>query len=122
MKTCPNCKKTVTGRADKMYCDAYCKSSFQYKEKKGKERSLFETIDKQLKLNRKILKQFNKSGKTTVRKDELVTHGFNPKQFTHFWKNGKGEVYLFCYEFGFLSLKDNGKDKYLLIQWQPYMN
>ncbi len=121
MKNCINCSKPITGRADKMFCDVYCKSSYQYKKKKGEEKSFFETVDKQLKQNRKILKQFNKAGKATVRKFELISVGFNPKFFTHFWKNGKGDVYLFCFEFGFLSINDNGKEKYVLVQWQDYM-
>lgn len=122
MKTCPNCKKPIIGRTDKVFCDAYCKSTFHYNKKKGEEKSFFETVDKQLKLNRKILKQFNKAGKATVRKENLLSEGFNPKFFTHYWKNNKGEVYLFCYEYGFLTRLENGKPKYVLVKWQNYMN
>lgn len=122
MKKCLNCEMTIEGRSDKIFCDDYCKSSFHYKKKQGKERSLFETIDKQLKLNRKLLKSFNKAGKAIVRKEEILKEGFNPKYFTHFWKNKKGDVYLFCYEFGFLSKAENGKSKYVLVKWQEYMN
>jgi hypothetical protein len=74
-----------------------------------------------LKINRKLLKGFNKSGFTTIRKSELLTHGFNPNFFTHYWKTKKGEVYLFCYDYGFLSLARDGKDKYLIVRWQDYM-
>lgn len=51
----------------------------------------------------------------------LINEGFNPKYFTHYWKNQKGAVYLFCYEFGFLERKEHNKVKYVLIQWQEYM-
>lgn len=122
MKTCLNCTEPLIGRSDKVFCDAYCKSSFHYKKKQGEETSLFETIDKQLKTNRRLLKLFNKAGKAVVRKDELIKEGFNPKYFTHYWKNPKGEVYLFCYEFGFLAKEENGKSKYVLVKWQEYMN
>ena len=37
------------------------------------------------------------------------------------WKNNNNEVYLFCYEYGFLSLDSFGKNKYLIIDWQDYM-
>jgi hypothetical protein len=47
--------------------------------------------------------------------------GFDSRFFTHYWKNKKGEVYLFVYEFGFLKINENQKEKYLLIQWQDYM-
>jgi hypothetical protein len=78
-------------------------------------------VDKQLKTNRKILKRYNQSGFTTLRKDVLMQEGFNPKFFTHYWKNKKGQVYLFCYDYGFLDLKDSGKAKYLIVEWQKYM-
>ena len=122
MRECLNCKAEVIGRSDKLFCNVYCKSSFQYKKKKEEEKSLFETIDKQLKQNRKLLKSFNKAGKAVVRKEEILKEGFNPNYFTHFWKNKKGDVYLFCYEFGFLAKTENGKAKYVLVKWQEYMN
>jgi len=122
MKNCLSCNEPILGRADKVFCDGYCKSSFHYKKKQGAEISQFETIDKQLKTNRRLLKSFNKAGKAVVRKDELIAEGFNPKYFTHFWKNPKGEVYLFCYEYGFLTKEENGKSKFVLVKWQDYMN
>jgi|SRR5690554_1675567 len=121
MKKCLNCDEIIIGRAGKIFCDTYCKSSFHYKKKQGEEKSLYETIDKQLKTNRRLLKLFNKAGKAIVRKEVLVAEGFDPKYFTHFWKNKKGDVYLFCYEFGFLSKTENGKSKYVLVKWQAYM-
>jgi hypothetical protein len=119
-KSCPNCNKEISGRSDKIYCDPYCKSAYQY-EKRQTEESMFFEIDRQLKTNRKILKKYNRMGKSTLRKNILEEEGFNPNFFTHFWKNNKGDVYLFCYEFGFLALKENNKDKYLLVIWQKYM-
>ena len=122
MSACLNCSKELTGRTDKLFCDTYCKSSFHYKKKQGEKKSLFESIDKQLKTNRRLLKLFNKAGKAVVRKEELIAEGFNPKYLTHYWKNAKGEVYLFCYEFGFLEKQENNKSKYVLVKWQDYMN
>ena len=63
-----------------------------------------------------------RSGYTTIRRSELMEEGFDPKFFTHYWKNQKGDVYLFVYEYGFLKLTDKGKDKYVLVIWQDYMN
>ena len=122
MGTCLNCNKELLGRSDKVFCDAYCKSSFHYKKKQGEKKSLFESIDKQLKTNRRLLKLFNKAGKAVVRKEELIAEGFNPKYFTHYWKNEKGDVYLFCYEFGFLTKEERGKSKCVLVKWQDWMN
>lgn len=121
MSKCQECGETITGRVDKKFCSIYCKSAYHNQINKDKEDNLFKKIDKQLKLNRRILKEYNKAGKATVRKSTLISEGFNPKHFTHYWKNQKGDVYLFCYEFGFLELKEHGKLKYVLVQWQEYM-
>jgi hypothetical protein len=122
LKTCQYCGEEIKGRVDKLFCNPSCKSAYHYQKSREKEASLYNQIDNQLKQNRKILKNFNKTGKATVRKEELIKVGFNPKYFTHYWKNKKGDVYLFCYEFGFLERKENGKSKYVLVQWQSYMN
>ncbi len=71
--------------------------------------------------NRKILKAHIKAGKVMVNQHVLTKLGFNPNFFTHYWKNRQGDVYLFVYEFGFLTLNQNNKKKYLLILWQDYM-
>lgn len=121
MKNCLNCNEELKGRSDKLYCNPYCKSSFHYRKSIEEDKSLFRSIDLQLKLNRRLLKLFNKAGKATVRKEDLIKEGFNPKFFTHYWKNKKSDVYLFCYEFGFLERKENGRSKYVLVHWQSYM-
>lgn len=121
MKKCLNCDDPVTGRADKKFCSTYCKSSYHYSKNLEANDSVFVSMDKQLKLNRRLLKSYNKAGKATVRKERLIEEGFNPNFFTHFWKNKKGDVYLFCYEFGFLSKQENGRSKYVLVDWQSYM-
>jgi predicted nucleic acid-binding Zn ribbon protein len=120
-KQCLNCKENIEGRIDKKFCSDYCKSNYHYLRNKEKESSLFKKIDKQLKLNRRILRDFNKAGKSTVRAEKIQKEGFNPRFFTHYWKNKKNDVYLFCYEYGFLKRTENGKTKYILVEWQNYM-
>ena len=120
-KSCPICEAIIVGRSDKKFCSMKCKSIGQY-EKRQKSEGFFLKVEKQLRINRKLLKKFNRSGFATIKKVELISAGFNPKFFTHFWKNAKGEVYLFVYEYGFLRKKNNGKEKYILVTWQEYMN
>lgn len=125
MNACLYCKEKIFGRSDKKYCSAHCKSALQYQNRKNEE-AIYYTIDKKLKTNRKLLKAYNKSGMSTVRKEKLLAEGFDPKYFTHYWKNQKGQVYLFCYEYGFLNLKrypnERQMEKYLLVTWQEYMD
>ena len=118
---CLNCGKELEGRSDKKYCDQHCKSAYQYKMKQGQKSPFFIQVDKQLRRNRKILKKYNAGGKATLREEVLLGEGFDGKFFTHYWKNQKGDVYLFVFEYGFRKISENGKVKYVLIQWQDYM-
>lgn len=119
---CMSCGKIIEGRSDKKFCDPYCKSSYHYQKSKENEPRFYNKVDNQLKLNRRILKNYNKSGKATVRAETILKLGFNPNFFTHYWKNKKGDAYLFVYEYGFLTKIEGGKKKYVLIHWQEYMN
>lgn len=121
MKICPVCGKILHGRSDKIYCTPKCKNADHY-EKRIINEKFYLLVDKQLKTNRRILKEFNKAGKAIVRKTVLFDEGFDPKYFTHTWTNRSGDVYSFCYEYGFLSSVEHGKAKYILITWQGYMN
>lgn len=120
-KECLHCGKELNGRTDKKFCDPQCKSGYQYQKEKQNPERFYNKVDNQLKLNRKILKEFNKGGKVTVRAEVLNALGFNPNFFTHYWKNTKGDVYLFVYEYGFLKKTEYGKEKYVLVTWQEYM-
>ena len=122
MKECPNCSKQFEGRLNKVFCSLYCKSSFNYIKDKNRIPTRFRVVDTQLRLNRKILAKFNQAGKATVRKQTLLDEGFDPKCITGWWKNKKGDTYLFCYDYGFIAREENSKEKYVLIQWQDYMN
>lgn len=121
MKKCLHCGKVLEGRSDKKYCDVHCKSAYQYNKVKLDGPNFYQKVDKQLKLNRQLLKQYNKAGKATVRCHVIQELGFDPKYFTHYWKNTKGDVYLFVYEYGYLKKKENNSEKYVLIKWQDYM-
>jgi len=122
MRSCLSCFEPLTGRIDKIYCDEHCKSSYQYKQIKEDKASLHFKINRQLRRNKKILKDHNKAGKATVRASELHKLGFNPRIFTHYWKAKNGNTYLFVFEYGWQEIKDNNKNKYSIIKWQPYMS
>jgi len=120
-RDCLWCGEGLKGRADKIYCDSQCKAAFHYELRKEKEDSFFKQVDDQLKRNRRLLSHFNKAGKATIRAEQFLKLGFDPNFFTHYWKNKKGDVYLFCYEYGFLKRNERGKEKYVLVKWQKYM-
>lgn len=115
---CIECGKKLKGRSDQKFCSIYCKSAYHYKNSKLKESSTYVSIDTQIKLNRRILKRYNLSGQSQVKKVTLLEEGFDFDYFTHYWKAKNGNLYFFCYEFGFRDLEDG---KYMLIMWQDYM-
>jgi hypothetical protein len=120
-RKCLYCKKPIEGRIDKIYCDKHCRAGLHYQKKKEENSTtFFSKVDKQLKLNRRLLQHYNYAGLSQIRIEKLNEAGFNENVFTHFWKNKKGQVYLFCYDFGFLKMKE--KNKFLLVEWQPYMS
>lgn len=121
-RKCPNCSKIIDGRSDKKFCSEYCKSNHHYEKNKEKENTFYKKVDTQLKRNRRLLKEYNKAGKSTIRSEKLLNTGFDPNYFTHYWKNQKGDVYLFCYEYGFLKRIEMGVTKYVLVTWQEYMD
>jgi len=121
MKKCLYCNDEINGRIDKLFCVPSCKSAYHYNKHKEKTQTRFVVIDKQLKLNRRLLQHFNQAGKSTIRKEKLLQAGFDPKYFTHYWKNRAGDVYLFCYEYGYLRKIEHGIKKYVLVTWQDYM-
>ena len=118
---CKNCNTPLVGRVDKLFCDEGCRSAWHYEQLKGKNYGFYKEVKTQLSINRRVLKKFNAAGKSTVRADVLVSEGFDPAFFTHYWKNSKNDVYLFCFEYGFLKRSERGKAKFILVQWQDYM-
>lgn len=118
MSKCIECGDKLTGRSDQKYCSDHCKSSYHYKKNKEKEASIYVKIDEQLKLNRRILKKYNLSGQSQIKKELLVKDGFDFRYNTHNWKAKNGNSYDFCYECGYRNLNDG---KYMLIMWQDYM-
>lgn len=118
---CLDCNEPLYGRKDKKFCNKHCRAAYHYKLNKHKKSTFYRQVSTQLLQNYKLLKAFNRAGKATVRAEELLRSGFNPAYFTHFWRNASNQPYLFCYEYGFMPLNENGKKKFSLVKWQHYM-
>ena len=115
---CLQCNKKIVGRSDKKFCDSYCRNSYNNRIVKKKEKMIL-GINSVLRKNRTILKSINPEGKTTVRAEYLKIAGFDFRYFTHIYASGSGNIYRFCYDYGYLIVDD---DKILVINWQTYMN
>ena len=67
-----------------------------------------------LKKNRRILEELlGSDGMIKQPKTKLLQKGFLLQYHTHMYTNKKGDVYYFCYEYGYLPLEG---DWYLLVK------
>lgn len=101
-RKCPYCNSIIAGRADKIFCDDFCRNNFYYKVNNEKK-TFIRNINKVLLRNRGILRTVNPSGRTSVPKRYLEELGFDFGCFTSIHKTKKGKDYYLVYDqaFGF---------------------
>ena len=124
LKVCKrdSCKKTVKGRADRVFCTSYCKSVYHYNIRKATGTSYFKMrVDDILRKNRAILARYNERNGTVIKSEELLNAGFNPSFYTHTWQNLSGDKFIFCYDQGYHEVKSSYGDKCTLAKWQKEM-
>ena len=107
-RLCISCGKPVKGRADKKFCDDYCRNNYNNQLKSGASH-IVRNINNALGKNRRILEGLISAeddiAKTT--KDKLLQKGFQFKYITHLYTNKKGNTYFFCYDLGYLPLEND---------------
>lgn len=104
-KSCIECNKPLKGRVDKKFCDDFCRNSYNNKlnsDTNGYVRNINNTLRK----NRRILEETVPVSDEMVKmtRSKLLEKGFQFKYYTHTYTNKKGNVYYFCYEYGYLPL------------------
>jgi predicted nucleic acid-binding Zn ribbon protein len=113
-RTCILCSRALKGRSDKKFCDDYCRAAYN-NELKGVANNFMRNVNHALGKNRRILERLlpesEQTGKTN--RDNLLQLGFQFRYITHTYTNQKGNVYFFCYEYGYLPLENN---RYLLVK------
>lgn len=107
-KTCLLCEKPLKGRSDKKFCDDYCRAAYNNDLKSAANNNI-RNVNNALGKNRRILDSLLPEGEQMVKanRDKLLQLGFQFKYMTHTYTNQKGNVYHFCYEYGYLPLENN---------------
>lgn len=106
-KKCLACDKNLQGRADKKFCNDYCRNAYNNQQKSARS-PLVRKVNATLVRNRRILETVLGSEKLVkCPREKLLQQGFQFKYLTHTYTNQKGNVYCFCYEFGYLPLEHN---------------
>lgn len=117
-KTCLHCGEKLLGRSDKKFCDNYCRSNFN-NQNTALKHSHIRNINSILRKNRRILEQLLSGDRKAMKcnREELLLRGFQFKYFTHSYTNRKGDIYNYCYDFGYLPLET---EQYLIVKEQNF--
>lgn len=107
-----DCGRSLTGRADKKFCDDGCRGNYNNR-RNSEENGYLRSVNSILKRNRRILEVLNPNGIARVKWKTLMREGFNFEYITEMYETGKGVQYRFCYEYGYLLLED---DEVLLVK------
>ncbi|TCD11262.1 hypothetical protein EZ449_07165 [Pedobacter frigidisoli] len=111
-RSCLDCGMPLKGRADKKFCDDACRNNYNNNLKIG-DSLVLKRINSILKKNRSILAKLNPDAKAKTTRKKLLSAGFNFDYHTHTYQTQNGNTYIFCYEYGFLSLAD---EEFLLVK------
>ena len=111
-KHCIQCKRSMTGRSDKKFCDDGCRNEF-HNRKNGKKAMSVRQINAILRNNRKILQVFMPLiTPIQIPKKTLETKGFNFNYFTGMEVVEKRTMH-YCYDVGYTLAED-------LCEMMPY--
>jgi len=115
-RLCLACGKAVKGRIDKKFCDDYCRNAYNNKSQ-SEESAFVRQVNQLLKKNRRILAEILGNEEMIKQpKSKFVGKGFQFNYHTHQYTNKKGNIYFFCYEYGYLPLEG---DWYLIVKRNP---
>jgi len=106
-RQCQSCNKPIKGRSDKKFCDDYCRNNFN-NQQRAEDNKLVRKINNALLRNRRILSNNLPESETVKRlkKETLAQQGFLFNFHTHQQNSTRGNLYRFCYEFGYLERGD----------------
>lgn len=114
---CLNCDNPIKGRLDKKFCSDQCRTTHNNRLNSDAN-NFVRNINNILRKNRRILAELNPNGKAKVKEKVLAETGFKFSYFTNEYITKSGNVYRFCYEYGYLKLKNN---QYALVVRQEYV-
>lgn len=107
-KTCQSCGKSIQGRADKKFCDDYCRNNFN-NQLNSDTNNFVRNVINSLRKNRRILEELipekEETGKTS--KEKLTQKGFQFQYLTESYTTKKGDVYIYCFEYGYRFLEND---------------
>lgn len=104
-ETCLQCGDKLRGRLDKKFCSDQCRNAYN-NQKNQKDGAYMRYVNGILRKNRKLLEKHAPTGKGKTTFDVLKKEGYDFNYFTNTLITKAGKTYIFCYEFGYLTLTD----------------
>ncbi len=107
-KKCLSCEKPIQGRADKKFCDDYCRNNYNNTlnaDTNNFVRNVINTLRKNRRILEDLIPEKEETGKTT--KDKLLQKGFQFQFVTETYTTKKGDIYFYCFEYGYRFLESD---------------
>jgi len=105
-RKCLDCGDVLKGRADKKFCSDQCRNNYNNKLNKDAN-SFVRNVHLLLRRNRRILADLYEEERSRVHRDALFALGFNFNFFTHTIETSNGDLFRYCYEYGFSQSEDD---------------
>jgi hypothetical protein len=111
---CKICKKTLVGRADKIFCSSKCKNYYHVNLRNATDIQTLE-IDSILHRNRSILLEIIGKNGTQKKVPRIVLEKkkFRFKYLTHFHVNSQGKTFHYNYDLAWMEFSD---DEILIVR------
>jgi predicted nucleic acid-binding Zn ribbon protein len=116
-KVCLECGEPIKGRTDKKFCSDACRNIYHYRSNNAPINYVRNVVNA-LKRNRRILSELNPEGKAKVHRSKLLEKGYDFMYHTNTYRTKAGNVYVFCFEHGYLEL---GENTYVLVRRDEYL-
>jgi predicted nucleic acid-binding Zn ribbon protein len=117
-RICPECGYEIIGRTDKKFCSDQCRNTYNNRLKQDVN-NYMRNVNNILRKNRRILSELNPHGKSKAHRTKMIEKGFNFDYYTNTYTTKAGNIYYFCYEYGYLPIED---DYFALVMKQDYVD
>ena len=105
-RICLHCGDELRGRSDQKYCSDACRNAY-HNTSQNDAAKFMRGINKTLRKNRSVLENLCPFDKAKSNSEQLSASGFNFNYHTNIYTTKKGQVYTFCYNYGYLRLNEN---------------
>ncbi len=113
LKHCLYCDKPLKGRIDKKFCNEFCRNTYNNLQKSVLTNYQRNVIH-QLRKNRLVLENVLKDQLiVNIQRQQLLSLGFHFAYRTHHYTNKLGKTYMYCFEYGYMSLDE---ENFLIVK------